>query len=238
MITKCECTNNSFPKDIEDAINIAAPHLICGVSYYPEVGNIKKFWCVNTSELTTNYSRISETDLNTVRELGTVAYAILGRMKDNSECKEREQRYCNELQLPVLSLSYESKTMSFIFPDNEMDLVGRPFIQEKFNCYTLIQDFYKQKYDIKLNDYQKSERDDDIFLNNIEREGFYSISKRELIEGDVILMQINGPTANHTAIYLGEDKILNHMGNRPSGYNQLSRFSKYIVGYYRHLKRD
>lgn len=98
------------------------------------------------------------------------------------------------------------------------NLKGRTWIHGVFDCYSLIQDFYAQNYQIVLNDYDHEDEwwntGQNLYMENFAAEGFGLVD--EPLPGDVILMQINAPVPCHGAIYLGKNTILHHYIHRIS----------------------
>lgn len=101
----------------------------------------------------------------------------------------------------------------------EAPLVGRQFAHGVLDCYSLIRDWYKRERGIVIPDYWRDPewwaKGQNIYVENFESAGFVRV-EGEPQPGDVLLMQILSPVANHGAIYLGDDIILHHLHNRLS----------------------
>ena len=94
-------------------------------------------------------------------------------------------------------------------------LIGRTYSYGVLDCYSLITDFYKEKFKIDLMDFERgSENKESLYLENYEKAGFEEAT--DLKYGDLILMQIGGAFVNHAGIYLGNDLMLHHARNRLS----------------------
>ena len=101
------------------------------------------------------------------------------------------------------------------FPqDRNKELYGRRFIFNVDDCYTLLRDYYYQKLDIELPYYPENvdynNIPDGAYFDNIKSYGFYEIPLSEAKEHDVLLLTIDGKHCCHSAIYLGNNKALNH----------------------------
>lgn len=100
-------------------------------------------------------------------------------------------------------------------------LEGRNYCYGTFDCYTLVRDYYKQKFNIDLGEFQ---REDDpwlttknYFADKAEELGFEKINGEPKV-GDVFLIQMgNTGDPDHVAIYVGEDRILHQIMGRLSG---------------------
>ena len=100
-------------------------------------------------------------------------------------------------------------------------LIGRQWVWGVTDCWSLVRDYYKEKHNIHLLDYQRPTTpqdflDNPLFEQYAERTGFVELNKDEKLQkGDVLLMSILHPTLNHVAIFLG-DEILHHLADRLS----------------------
>ncbi|MEJ2766984.1 C40 family peptidase [Photobacterium sp. MCCC 1A19761] len=109
-------------------------------------------------------------------------------------------------------------------------LLGRQFAHGTVDCYTLFRDAYALAGH-PLPQFQRSddwwENGQNLYLDNLPKYGFTRVDEPQ--PGDVLLIQLQSDTPNHTAIYLGNSQLLHHLPNRLSGRD--------IVGGYwqRHL---
>jgi len=98
---------------------------------------------------------------------------------------------------------------------------GRPYIWKKYDCLTLVSDYYKMHYDMELvwedRDYEGYEKVD--YFSKFPEFGFREVS--DLSVGNIILFKVNAPVENHCGVYLGDGKILHHTENRLSAIQGL-----------------
>lgn len=91
-------------------------------------------------------------------------------------------------------------------------LRGRTFNYGTHDCYGLIEDAY-MLCGIKLMAYERKgeaqEIEDNAFIVNFPKAGFYQVELDAMQPGDVILTSIRG-NANHASIYLGDEQVLHH----------------------------
>lgn len=92
-------------------------------------------------------------------------------------------------------------------------LIGREFNHGTTDCYTLVQDFYKRVLNIDLPNFEREDnwwnQGQNLYMDNLEKAGFRKIEKEEPIAfGDMILMQIRSPVANHAGVFIGAVKEL------------------------------
>ncbi|RYE97098.1 MAG: hypothetical protein EOO77_39705 [Oxalobacteraceae bacterium] len=119
-------------------------------------------------------------------------------------------------------------------------LIGRVFIHGIQDCYSLARDYYKMKLDIDLLDMAREDNwwtsetaNKNFYANYYDRVGFVKVDEPQ--EHDLILMKIIGSVANHVAVYTGGDTLIHHLAGRLSCEEVgVMRWSKFIVGYYRH----
>lgn len=97
------------------------------------------------------------------------------------------------------------------------NLLGRPFELGRYDCFTMVRDFYKQNFDIDLRNYARpkdwlSDNTDIIGLSH-EKEGFEKLtdwSIKTLRPGDLLCMAISSSKPNHLAIFVGDNTIVHH----------------------------
>lgn len=120
-------------------------------------------------------------------------------------------------------------------------LLGIEFNMADRNCYTLLRDFYRDNFDIILNDYPCPTNwfSSGLDLYNVlaSTEGFDLINShpRDWRPGDVIIMAIQSSTGSHAAILLDNNHILHHLvGQRSCVTAYGGMFRNTTVGVYRH----
>jgi len=101
----------------------------------------------------------------------------------------------------------------------EAPLVGRSFHHGVLDCYTLVQDWYQRERGITLPHFERPDEwwhlGGDLYMENFAKAGFAEATG-ELQVGDIFLLQIRSPVANHAAVYLGDGLILHHLHGRLS----------------------
>lgn len=125
-------------------------------------------------------------------------------------------------QLPWLIVNHPVGHFTVTEPSGfAADLVGRPFVHGVLDCYNLIRDYYARERGVTLPDYERPELwweldGYDLYEENFGKAGFVKIDEKELAEGDVILMSIAANRTNHGAVYVGNNRILQHCIGRLS----------------------
>ena len=112
-------------------------------------------------------------------------------------------------------------------------LLGLEFDHGHVDCYSLVRNFYWDNFGIRLTDYARPENwwdhDLNLYADNFHREGFrvLDVHPVDWQPGDVFLMAIKSPVANHAAVLLPQGQIIHHFYGRRS-----------IVEPYRYLWRN
>lgn len=99
-------------------------------------------------------------------------------------------------------------------------LLGRVYSSGVLDCYSLIQDWYRQERGVSLPHIERREnwwkKGDNLYMDHFGAAGFVQVDPKTLDKGDLILMQIQSKVVNHAAIYLGRDVMLHHPMGRLS----------------------
>lgn len=140
----------------------------------------------------------------------------------------------------ILAVDEDSVTDIVWFPDMDGEIIEQPYISGINDCYTLIQKYYWQNYQVKLKPMAYSplwwKEDPNLYVDNYRDAGFYEVQERELEVGDMILIRIYGDVATHSALYIGDDKIMHHMANRLSTIENYSKWRSRMVTFLSHNK--
>lgn len=98
-------------------------------------------------------------------------------------------------------------------------LVGRKFVHGVHDCYTIIRDWYKLEREVTLLNFEREDEwwnnGGNLYVENFEKAGFKEAKYPPQV-GDVFLMNVRAPVANHAAVYIGDGMILHHMYGRLS----------------------
>lgn len=103
--------------------------------------------------------------------------------------------------------------------------LGREFVHGTTDCYSLIRDFYKNEFNIELRDYARADfwwnNGQNLYMENFKKEGFYQLDDLEEPQfGDIFLIALGCSVASHGAIYIGENKILQHVQDHLSSIDR------------------
>lgn len=132
--------------------------------------------------------------------------------------------------------------------NNPAPLVGREFIYGHHDCGSIVRDWYWLERGIRIpdfardHDWKPGEAHKDLYSQIVDKAGFYEVDRRDLQEGDVLLMRIAGPHMHHAAVYVGNNKILQQLhapkARHLSGYDDLmGAWDKFVVKVVRYGKQ-
>ena len=188
-------------------------------------GNNKYIRCTNIAKDKEDEFTISAEEYAGVEDMGDIVAVVHSHPDATTQPSIRDMAVCGEMEIPWVIVSYPDVDINIIYP-KEAPLIGRPFSHgTDWDCYGLIRDYYKRNYNISLNRYDHNtiwwEDGKNFYLDNYEREGFFKVTDGTLDVGDLIIMNIMSPIANHGAVYIGDGEILHHL------YNRLSRKDVY-----------
>lgn len=109
---------------------------------------------------------------------------------------------------------------------NYQSLIGRQWEYGKFDCFTLIRDWFELQ-GIQLPDFDRPEdleNCESIFLQQAVAIGFRPIQFSCRKPGDVLIMKLGTATPMHAAILLADERILHQRQNSLSAVEPLRRY--------------
>jgi proteasome lid subunit RPN8/RPN11 len=200
------------------------PREACGLLLNDE-GVERYFACRNIADDPTKDFVLDPRDWLTAERFGRVVAVCHSHPDAPAEPSGADSAACLASALPWFILSHPGGGLKRIEP--VAPLKEREFIYGKFDCYSLLRDYYKLHLKIDLPDF---EREGYWWKDGRSRyeEGFASVGferVEDLRVHDVLLMKVRSPVPNHVAVYLGEGRMLHHL------LGQLSREEAYL-GYW------
>lgn len=130
-------------------------------------------------------------------------------------------------------------------------LLGREFKHGEHDCFSLMREFYATNFGIQVPDVARPDdwwepdaegKTLNLYLDLYSEVGFglFTGHSRDRLPGDVILMAIRSPVANHGVILLPGEKILHHLAGQVSCIESYNRplFRDTTVAVLRHPQVD
>ena len=129
---------------------------------------------------------------------------------------------CEQSGLVWYIVNPKTESWGYLEPTGyKAPILGREWAWGVTDCYTLVRDWYKEKLDIDLINWQRPTTLEDfnkepMFEKCAEETGFRELSPDEkLIDGDLLFMSIFSNNLNHVAIFIDGD-VLHHLADRLS----------------------
>lgn len=181
--------------------------------------------CINRSLTPEDSFAISENDIKDYPLDSIIAF--YHSHKENDEFSIADIAFSEKLNKKSIIYICRTKQFKQYEPHGaKIPYIGRQFFPGVLDCYTLLQDFYRQELNIKLNNIEHINRDmynswrdskmideqlkNSSLVSSMLNNGFNET--RTLRKYDVVLLRlIDIPYPIHTAIYLGDNKILHHL---------------------------
>jgi len=115
---------------------------------------------------------------------------------------------------------------------NKEPLLGRGYLSNIFDCFTLARDYFYNKFSVDLGLHPRPpewEEWDKYYIQNTYMDvGFVSIPVNKLNINDVILFSIGSTVPNHIGIVTGKNTFIHHLRNRKSSEDSIQKWSKQI----------
>jgi cell wall-associated NlpC family hydrolase len=164
-----------------------------------------------------------------------------GSLKDHLDLEvdprtpsERDMQSQMDTDVPWLVFHTDGTKVSapLEFGGEPAPLMGRPYIYNVFDCWTLVRDYYQMNHKIELpvwpRPIQWMKDNPSLLTDNWQKIGFIEISKSNIQPGDGILFKLSRTeNFDHCGIYLGEEKFIHHFLNRYSETSHLSQYRSF-----------
>lgn len=221
------------------------PREACGLvvdgSYLP---------CANVSDDPCNQFRIDPDEYLRVEQDGRTVnavlhshpYSLLDRTKwDHSWPSTHDMSCYLAGNVPWGIVSTDGAGISPVvwLEDGEVPpLVGREFIHGVQDCYSLVRDWYRLNWNVRLNNYARQVEwwvtGEDLYSQNFASEGFYEVRAGEATVGDAVLLQVAAKVVNHAGVITGTNQLLHHLYHRQSGYDSLAKWHRHVKKFLRY----
>lgn len=202
------------------------------------------FWpCKNLADSKFEYFIIDPDDWAECEDNGEIIGIFHSHTIGASTPSETDKASCEFLNIPYYIYSISNNDWSYYKPTGykPASLIGREFIWGKYDCWSLVTDWYLQTKNIKIPYWNRPKKIKD-FINNPEFE--IALPKLNFVKqksnndikiGDVLLFKSINNTLSHVALYIGDMMILNHSIKSLSCREPFdNRYQKQLVGVYRY----
>ena len=194
-----------------------SPNEACGLLAIIE--GKETFWpCKNLAEGKFEFFILDPDDWVECEDTGEIIGVIHSHPKGAATASDNDKAACEHLGFPYYIYSVEQKHWICFEPTGwkAPSLIGRRFIWGKYDCWSIVTDWFKETKNIEIKYWNRPQKIKD-FLNNPQFE--YALPKLNFVkqptnknikEGDVLLFQSITGNLDHVAVYIGENMILNH----------------------------
>jgi proteasome lid subunit RPN8/RPN11 len=178
--------------------------------------------CKNISATPENDFEIAPEEYALIEDTSEILAIVHSHCNQSAEASDIDLKACEMSGLPWIIFALPTYSWNRIEPAKyRAPLIGRNFQVGVLDCYTLIQDWYAENKGVQLPHFDRSDgwedRGEDLYLKNFEKLGFKIVEDtKNLLEGDVILMNIGGLVVNHGGIFLKPDYMLHHAAKQLS----------------------
>ncbi|MGL4682553.1 MAG: C40 family peptidase [Hafnia alvei] len=190
------------------------PAECCGV--VAQKSRVERYFpCRNIAENPTEQFHLSPEDYIAAEEWGTVTGIVHSHPDATTQPSELDKAQCDAMVIPWHIVSYPEGDLRTVMPRGELPLVGRAFVLGHTDCWGLVMSYFRQTHGIVLNDYRVDypwweSGHENLYLDNWYECGFREFSG-PLQSGDMVIMQVSAPVANHAGIQLDDGMLLHHM---------------------------
>lgn len=207
----------------------AFPSECCGLVI--QKGRVEKYIpCENRAPAPGEQFEIAPEDYAAAEDQGTVVAVVHSHPGDGATTQpsELDMLMCDATEVPWVIASWPEGDIRTITPRGDRPLTGRQFVLGHADCWTLLMDYFRTEHGITLPNYSVErhwwEQGENLYMDNWYECGFREFGGPPR-PGDVVIMQVQSPVANHAGVLLEGNMLLHHM------YGQLSQRVPY-GGYY------
>lgn len=167
--------------------------------------------CRNTAAAPGEQFRMCPEDYAAAEDSGEILAVVHSHPDAPATASPADRTACEQSGLPWVIVSVRDGKVSRphqIAPTGyAAPLLGRPFFHGVLDCYSMIRDVYAREFGIELRDWEREDdwwnNGKDYYLDRFADTGFRKLRQDEGIQiGDVVVMQIHAPKANHAGVYL------------------------------------
>lgn len=210
-------------EEVLDAIKAHAaqsyPKECCGLVIVYR-GKLKYVPCRNMSEANDMFV-INHEDYAAAEDAGEILEIVHSHCNIGPQPSQADLVGCEKTNKPWIIVSWPTGQIQRIEPSGyKAPLLGRQFFHGVLDCYSLCRDYYREVLSIDIPDFHRDFewwlKNQNLYMDNFKLAGFVQVPTEELREHDGIIMQVCSPVPNHAAIYIGDNKIIQHVMNRIS----------------------
>ena len=194
-----------------------APAEACGLLAI--IKGKETFWsCKNLAEGKFEFFILDPDDWADCEDTGEIIGVIHSHPVGAATPSDTDRAACEHLGYPYYIYSIEHDHWELFEPSGwkAPSLIGRKFIWGKYDCWSIVTDWFKENKNINIEYWSRPKKIKD-FLNKPQFE--FALPKLNFVKqsnikdikvGDVLLFQSVTGNLDHVAVFIGDNMILNH----------------------------
>ena len=207
----------SWKESFKNYAKKQAPDEACGLLAI--IKGKETFWpCKNLAEGKFEFFILDPDDWAECEDTGEVIGVIHSHPVGAATPSDTDRAACEHLGFPYFIYSIEHDHWESFKPSGwkAPSLIGRRFIWGKYDCWSIIHDWYKETKNIDLKIWERPKKLKDFINNPLFEEGLPITGFKKqptnngVRVGDVLLFQSVTGNLDHVAVYIGDNMILNH----------------------------
>jgi len=194
-----------------------APAEACGLLAI--IKGKETFWsCKNLAEGKFEFFILDPDDWADCEDTGEIIGVIHSHPVGPATPSDTDRAACEHLGYPYYIYSIEHDHWELFEPSGwkAPSLIGRKFIWGKYDCWSIISDWFLETKNIKLKEWKRPKRIKDFIENPLFEKGLpitgfkKQQNNKNIKVGDVLLFQSVTGNLDHVAVFIGDNMILNH----------------------------
>jgi len=193
------------------------PNEACGLLAIIE--GKETFWpCKNLAEGKHEFFMLNPDDWVECEDRGEVIGVIHSHPLGAATASETDKAACEHIGFPYFIYSIEHDHWVSINPTGwkAPSLIGRRFIWGKYDCWSIVTDWFQETKNIKIKYWERPKKikdfvDNPYFDKVLTESNFIKQKTNDNLKvGDVLLFEGEKDSLSHVALYIGDMMILNH----------------------------
>jgi proteasome lid subunit RPN8/RPN11 len=216
-----------YKQEIIEQANQQENYEVCGFGILGRDKKIKITQVENKAKDPKKDFSINPSDFVKARLRGRILFFYHSHPFTPEDPTEKDIKSSENCKIPCLIYSRFSGAFYLYIPDSykiNNKLVERPWIDDFYECTTLVQDFYCLNYGLKRNKFMHNhifDKNNRIFDDKI-KNMFEEVSDGGFKYGDLLVFRIVNQNYYHFGIYYGNGVFLHHPQNMFSEKTELN----------------
>ncbi|NBW09897.1 MAG: hypothetical protein EBR82_17915 [Caulobacteraceae bacterium] len=230
---KCNMIDKKIKNFIKKEALLNNPNECCGFIIQED----EKFRCIPINNISQNpkenFEILSLDFLKVKQKYKKIYYIYHSHTNENQEITEKDKTCSENLMVPIIMYNINHDILKIYEPIKiKNEYIGRYYEHGRYDCFKLIEDYYRNELNINFNYdrtfYRKSLIEMDIkseIFKYFQQNNFELIKDNKYHINDILFMDFFlDKNPKHFALYLGDDKILHQPMN---GFSKIENYSDF-----------